>query len=242
MDIDFAGIRRRLRNRWSLFRWQVMDAQEQASRRTLRRMADLLGKDTTELEASERSFEEKIASQHQVALFTSVGHALSAWAQMEESLVAIAGLLLSTRFTKAGVVMYSIINFSVWLAVIDELFSLEAEYAAVKPKWNKINERLRKLKDVRDRLAHHTIHTGPRGTTFADAPGLNPARLDTRRKSQKYQPLNFDQVNEFSHSVAKVTLDLAALIDAMTEIYERTPSPQKSSPPDPDQNPPSDAQ
>jgi hypothetical protein len=100
MDIDFAGIRRRLRNRWSLFRWQVMDAQEQASRRTLRRMADLLGKDTTELEADEKSFEEKIASQHQVALFTSVGQALSAWAQMEESLVAIVGLLLSTRFTK----------------------------------------------------------------------------------------------------------------------------------------------
>jgi hypothetical protein len=49
-------------------------------------------------------------------------------------------------------------------------------------------------------------------------------------------------VNEFVHSVAKVTQDLAALLNAMTEIYERIPLPQKPSPPEPDQNPPSGAQ
>jgi hypothetical protein len=52
--------------------------------------------------------------------------------------------------------MYSIINFNVWLSIIDELLLLDTRYSKTKSKWNGISSKLRGLKDTRDRLAHHT--------------------------------------------------------------------------------------
>jgi hypothetical protein len=178
--------------------------------------------------------------QDQYAVFTSVGQALSIWARMEEMLVAIAGLLLDTRFTKAGAVLYSIINFNVWLSLIDELFVLEPNYNAHKPRWNKISERLRGLKDTRDRLAHHTAYFRDIGGT-----ALRPGRLDTRRKSLKYQPLDFEQISTFIISVSDALQDLAELLNAMTGVLnamtgrrEPKPWPEKSSEPSSDPHPP----
>jgi hypothetical protein len=69
----------------------------------------------------EAHYQERIAEwedRDKKALFTSVGLALSLWAQMEESLVVIAGMLLRTKFTKTGAIMYSIINFNVWIGLL----------------------------------------------------------------------------------------------------------------------------
>ena len=57
-------------------------------------------------------------------LYTRVGQAISFWASMETRLVTIAALLLGTSEQKAGLLMYSIMNFNVWLIIIDELFSM----------------------------------------------------------------------------------------------------------------------
>jgi hypothetical protein len=132
--------------------------------------------------------------------------------------------------------MYSIINFNVWIGLIDELFVLEPSQTPLKPKWNKISERLRGLKDTRDRLAHHTIYSGPKIGATGDTL-LRPGRLDARQKSQKYEPLNFEQISTFTHSVTEVLNALTTLINAMTEIVEREPLPQKSSEQDSGQNP-----
>jgi hypothetical protein len=64
----------------------------------------------------------KTTADLETALFTEVGKALSFWASLEEILVGIASLLLSNSLQKAGVVMYSIINFGTWLGIITELF------------------------------------------------------------------------------------------------------------------------
>ena len=187
----------------------------------------------------EAHYQERIAEwedRDKKALFTSVGLALSLWAQMEESLVVIAGMLLRTKFTRTGAIMYSIINFNVWIGLIDELFVLEPSQTPLKPKWNKISERLRGLKDTRDRLAHHTIYSGPKIGATGDTL-LRPGRLDARQKSQKYEPLNFEQISTFTHSVTEVLNALTTLINAMTEIVEREPLPQKSSEQDSGQNP-----
>ena len=127
--------------------------------------------------------------------------------------------------------MYSIVSFPVWLGIIDELFSQEPLYSTLKPKWNKINGRLRGLKDTRDRLAHHTIYHGER--VSAGGPALTPARFDVRQKSQKYQPLDYDQTSRFIDSIGDIMNDLRALLEAMTALLTRETSQQKSPEPNP---------
>ena len=59
----------------------------------------------------------------------AIGRALSFWARLEELLVVITSILLGTQFTKAGIIMYSIVNFHVRLNIINELFALERNSA-----------------------------------------------------------------------------------------------------------------
>jgi hypothetical protein len=65
-------------------------------------------------------------------IFSAVGHALSNWAQMEAGLVAMTAALLTTTPDKAGVVMYSVINFNAWLGIIDELFAVEPVFYTIE--------------------------------------------------------------------------------------------------------------
>jgi hypothetical protein len=150
----------------------------------------------------------------QETLFTAVGRALSVTSHTDENLVAITGMLLRTKFQMAGVVMYSIINFHVRLNIIDELFSISPHYGSLKPRWNKINEKLRAMQDTRDRLAHHTLYSGVTNDNVA----LNPGRLDTRRKSQKYKPLDFPQITSFILDLSNVIQESADLINAMNDL------------------------
>jgi hypothetical protein len=54
------------------------------------------------------------ATDHHV-FYRAAGQALTAWAQMEEKLVLLAAMLLMTRPIKAGLILYSAINFNTWL-------------------------------------------------------------------------------------------------------------------------------
>jgi len=174
-------------------------------------------------EANERS---KV---YRRALFTNVGMALSAWAGIESLLVAIATLLLRTNeANKVGAVMYSIVSFPTWLSIIDDLFLLEPLYISLKPKWNKINNRLRGAKETRDRLAHHTIYeTG--------GVSLTPGRFDFTQKAKKYQPLDHEQTGEFVDSLGKIMDDLRILLEAMTDLLKQETSSKTTHEPTPDQ-------
>jgi hypothetical protein len=171
---------------------------------------------------------------HRWALYTSVGQALSQWAKMEDSLIAIAALLLRTyEGKKVGTILYSIANFHTWLSIIGDLFTQEPLYTALKPRWKKISERLRELNDTRVRLAHHTSYDGDKSaTTIGDA-----GQFDVRPKSQKHRfdPLDYDQISKFIDSVGMVVEDLTALLNSMTALLTRETSPQKSSQPTTDQ-------
>jgi hypothetical protein len=197
MGIDFRVILRRLQRR-------------------PRRFLELLGHYITP-GASKQDALDKQEAQEQLlrtTLFAAVGRALSIWAQTEESLVIIITILLRTQPTKAGIIMYSIINFNVWLGIADEL-AIDQSYTALKHKWNKINERLKKLNDTRVRLAHHTVYNISNNNF--DYKSLKPGRFDTRGKSQKYpQPLDYDQISDFIRSLN--VKDLLALINAMNAI------------------------
>jgi len=226
MKIDFRVIRRRLR--WQLHRLRLRASEAHIA--VLSRGIDLideeiLGEDKTnaaELETRGQANAAERKNQRENALFMVVGHALSAWARMEDSLVAIARMLLVTKFTKAGAVMYSIINFNVWLSLIDELFVLEPHYSSLKSKWNKINEKLRGIKDTRDRLAHHSIYSRDHISATSET-SLSPARFDTRQKSLKYEPLTLEQISAFTHSLAEIIGDLTALMNAIQKLAESEP-------------------
>ena len=223
--------------------WRVVDIRLKLLQRGVNSLARLENKSPSQeeqakvLAAEVGAQDTELKLIHEKALYTSIGFALTTWARMEDSLIAMTGMLLGTKFTYAGVVMYSIVNFNIWLVIIDELFSLNPTYKPLKPKWNKINERLKALKDTRDRLAHHVAQSADQ-VAFGTDTSLRPARFDTRAKAKKYQPLTFNQISSFIESVAAVVANQTVLINAMTEILEREPSPQKSSEQDSGQNPP----
>jgi hypothetical protein len=138
--------------------------------------------------AHDQGVGEQWKSLHRQALFTNVGLALSRWAGMEDLLVAIASLLLRTHeATKVGITLYSIINHHTWLSIIVELFSQEPRYITLRPRWNKLSDRIIKLNDTRVRLAHHTAYYGDKATTIAGETSLRPGQFDIRPKSQKHR-------------------------------------------------------
>jgi hypothetical protein len=67
---------------------------------------------------------------------------------------------------------------------------------------------------------------------------LRPGRFDIRQKSQKYQPLDYNQTSQFIDSVGKIVDDLRALLEAMTALLNEETSQRKSSEPTPDQHQP----
>jgi hypothetical protein len=156
-------------------------------------------------------------------LYLVVGAALTSWATMEEIMVVILAALLRTSGQKAGLILYSIINFNVWISLIDELFAIDETHAPLKPRWNKIADRLRRLKDDRDRIAHHAVRNKePDASAFAEAT-LRPASMDVRQKSLKYKPLANDDIMDFASKVGDVARDLLALLDLMTKPPEASP-------------------
>jgi hypothetical protein len=227
MGIDFRGIRMRLRSRLDLLRLRATLALVNLLQAATVKLAPqpLKEKFVAEIETHDQETGEKWKSLHRQALFTNVGLALSQWSGMEDLLVGITSLLLRTyEANKVGVILYSIVNFNVWLGIIEELFLLEPLYTPLKPRWNKLSGRLRSLKETRDRLAHHTIYYGNKATTLAGDTTLRPAQFDIRQKSQKYQPLNHDQISEFIDSVSKAADDLRALLESMTALLNEETS------------------
>jgi hypothetical protein len=130
---------------------------------------------------------------------------------MEGKLVEIAALLLGTDENKTGLMMYSIMNFNVWLNIIDELFALEPKFSGHKSDWTAVSSDLRAINDTRVRLAHHTIWDNP-GTT----PALRPGKHDAKSKSKKHQPLTGSEVISFSKAVLEAEKKLIPMISAMT--------------------------
>lgn len=140
--------------------------------------------------------------------YSSVGQGISLWASMESCLIEIAARLLNTTGEKTGLIFYSINNFYTWLAIIDELFSMEPEYASYRSKFTLVSAALRGLNDTRARLAHHTVFD-----IHPDAyTALRPGRYDSRRKSRRHAPLTSIQIVKFSQAVVVVEKELRELL------------------------------
>jgi hypothetical protein len=135
------------------------------------------------------------------SFYAGVGQEISLWASMEGLLIEVTAALLGTTRNKSGLVLYSIMNFHVWLNIIDDLFNLEPQHAHHRNTWTNISDDLRRMNDVRVRLAHHTVWgKSEKGTDF----GLKPAEYDARTKSKKYAPLTSGELSEFMSAMEPV--------------------------------------
>lgn len=190
---------------------------------SLAKGVESLRQDLSRLHEEIKSGSKAIAEADKNVMFVNIGQALTAWARMEEVLVMIAHILMGTKADKVGLVMYSIINFNTWLSIIDELYPLESELMKFKPRWNKLSARIRRIKDVRDRLAHEPAYRGEEDTYPSS---LRPSELDVRLKTAKYKPLTGIEINEFSMVVTSITEDLLSLLHDMLDALE--PSSRKS--------------
>lgn len=227
MEVSFRRIvrrfRRRVRNGLAFVRGGLYALSH--LRETAKEMQDVHAKMIPEMQ----KYSEFIRGNDRNILFLLIGQALSAWATMEEALVVIFSTLLRVKPEQGGLIMYSIINFNVWLALIDELFVTDELLVSFKPRWNKLSARLRRIKDDRDRLAHHAVGSeqqkkpGDLVDTFLRAPSL-----DSRQKTQKFSPMDNDHIMEFTETVSEIAQELLALskemLAASREKY-REPNP-----------------
>jgi hypothetical protein len=162
------------------------------------------------------------------SFYVAVGQAISVWASMETKLVYIFSLLLGIAPERAGLIMYSIINFMTWLNLITDLFASEPVFKQFSGGWNKKLERLKALNDTRTRLAHHT------SLRQTDGPiGLRPSQLDTRSKSLAYHPLTVDEVHDFSAKVVAIHKEITELFEAMALSLPPSDDPPEEPAPDP---------
>ena len=131
---------------------------------------------------------------------------------METKIIHFGADLLDCNVEKAGVVFYSITNFYSWLNIIDELLRLDKRLSSVKREWNQVSTRLRKLNDIRVRLAHQTAYFTD--LSFSDM-CLRPVREDRRNKSQNSSILRVEEIVEFTIASMDMTQELTVLIDRL---------------------------
>jgi hypothetical protein len=194
-------IRRAIRNRLAFLQgmWVVISRLPQGVR-GLQSAAE-------ELERRAHEGLESTKIEEEDLLFQMVGQALTTWAHMEETLVLTLALLLRMNGKRAGVLLYSIVNFNTWLSIIHDQFELDPDLNSFQKRWNKISERIKKVKDRRDKIAHHAVGI--------KAPALTPSELDVRPKSLLQQPMNVRDALELSKAVNAITKDIGALVSDM---------------------------
>jgi DNA repair exonuclease SbcCD ATPase subunit len=186
-----------------------------------------MSEEPTEVPTEEEIKEfEGIKKEAERDFYYAIGSSITTWSKTEGHLVYVAAMLLDTTPEKAGVVFYSIMNFYTWLSVIDELFAIDPKYQPLQSDWNAIAKRLKKLNEVRVRLAHHAVEHG-KGIEglLADGddelrffPSLKPNKLDLRNKTQKHSPLQIDEVVEFVRRLVSVIEAISELIGRMNPI------------------------
>ncbi len=161
------------------------------------------------------------------SFYTTVGQAISHWSHMEERLVQVAAKLLKTSMPKTGLIMYSIINFNVWLQIIDDLFVMDGTYPESMKLWRRILSAIKAEKDMRDRLAHHGLsqeeeiyrHVKGKRTILVRSTEayLRPPKIDTRGKQKKMKPLTMGEIVDFTGRILDIHNALIVLLERMKQ-------------------------
>jgi hypothetical protein len=180
----------------------------------------------------------RTAAEMTAKTYETIGRSITDWSQMEGFLVHIASWLLDSGPKKVGLVLYSINNFHTWLSIIDELFAMDPNFSPLRSDWTKIAGRLRKLNDVRVRLAHHALEKGSALENLENVtlenidletfendfdvtkvfPSLKPHATDTRVKWKK-AAISLDEIVSFQEEWIDVIETMTALMSRISPIY-----------------------
>ena len=180
----------------------------------------------------------RTAAEMTAKTYQAIGRSITDWSQMEGFLVHIVSWLLDSETKKVGLVLYSINNFHTWLSIIDELFAMDPNFSPLRSDWTKIAGRLRKLNDVRVRLAHHALEPGSALENLENVtleninletfendfdaakvfPTLKPHENDTRGKWKK-AAISLDEIVSFQEELIDVIETMTALMSQMSPIY-----------------------
>jgi hypothetical protein len=180
----------------------------------------------------------RTAAEMTAKTYEVIGRSITDWSRMEGSLVHIASWLLDSGRKKVGLVLYSINNFHTWLSIIDELFAMDPNFSPLRSDWTKIAGRLRKLNDVRVRLAHHALEPGSALENLENVtlenidletfendfdsakvfPTLKPHKNDTRIKWKK-TAISLDEIVSFQEELIDVIETMTALMSDMGPIH-----------------------
>ena len=138
-------------------------------------------------------------------------------ARMEERLVQMAARLLRSSERKAGLVLYSIINFYVWIDIIDQLFVLDGTYKNAQAKWKTLLSMLKKENDIRVRLAHHALDLDIEvdHEKHSMQAYLRPGKFDTRTKAKTLKPIETQEIIEFAGRVSDLHDQLILVLEQM---------------------------
>lgn len=180
----------------------------------------------------------RAAAEMTAKTYETIGRSITDWSQMEGFLVHIVSWLLDSETKKVGLVLYSINNFHTWLSIIDELFAMDPNFSPLRSDWTKIAGRLRKLNDVRVRLAHHALEKGSALENLENVtlenidletfendfdvtkvfPSLKPHATDTRVKWKK-AAISLDEIVSFQEQLIDVIEKMTALMSEMGPIH-----------------------
>lgn len=182
----------------------------------------------------------RTAAEMTTKTYQVIGRSITDWSRMEGFLVHIVSWLLDSETKKVGLVLYSINNFHTWLSIIDELFAMDPNFSPLRSDWTKIAGRLRKLNDVRVRLAHHALEPGSALENLENVtleninletfendfdtakifPTLKRHENDTRVKWKK-AAISLDEIVSFREELIDVIETMTALMSRMSPIYLR---------------------
>jgi hypothetical protein len=158
-------------------------------------------------------------AKHFVNTYEMIGRGITTWSVMEIRLVQIVARLLGTDERKAGLVLYSINNFYSWISIIDGLFDEGGISSKSKTQWSSLTSDLKRLNDIRVRLAHQAVYVdiveSVEGDLVPILSGLKPSPLDTRPKQKKLSPLTYDELVEFNEDVPHLEKKLAAVVSEL---------------------------
>jgi hypothetical protein len=171
------------------------------------------------LQAALPEFERLLGQRQPNVTMSRVGYVITIWSYIESAIVSIVARLLDADHNKVGVLMYHNMSFGGWIAIVTDLLATETALETQKRSWNSLVSELRRIKDLRDRVAHHPV------TIEGE---ISPAHFDLRAKSIKQKVLGVQELDAVLADAETLCYKLAKLALEITQAHSEEKRRQKA--------------
>jgi len=218
-------LRLRLQYRVHALNLKAADAQS----KVIRALTELLGPDEnrkSELGDASSDRKSQFSDAQIDSIYRNTGMFLSVWSVVESSIIQIVSILLECDPDRIGTVLYLNVNFGIWLDSVSNLID-SGEDSSLRviqqKKWRDIEKKLRRFKDVRDRLAHHTaLRSSSDRAPAGFQPNLAPNNFDQRPKSLKHSadPLTAEQIKFYIDNLGLLVDQIGDFTEELLNLYK----------------------